>query len=588
MTLATFFEHWRITENPFRGEEARQDPVFLRLSELEQAAAGAGSPSHVSIPARLATPVAVGASAHASTTPVDLPASVPALTAASSPAALNGRALAHLRRTAHSDFEKIAGDFDRPATAIVFGEKGSGKTAIRMQLEDRARQYNVEHPTTRCLLVAYDELNPILDRFFERVAGERKTTDNGQITETFKKFRLVDHVDAILSLIVPRLVNELFNDRISGDRIDLGPEPRRHVRKLEMATRQDLLLLQAIYDRPENIEDRTRRLRRLLRLSRSTASIATSLAALWGWVIPVAFLVWALFFSPDSFRYVAAATEGATKGNPLITGVALGLVALYLIALGKYLLVDRLGLLRLGHKVRKQIRISLRGDRSYAHSLREVDLRMYDPGALPTTGSDETRYAMLERLKRVLKHFGYTGLIVIIDRVDEPTLMSGDPERMQAVIWPLLNNKFLQQPGLGIKMLLPIELRHMLFRESAAFFQEARLDKQNLIERLTWTGAMLYDLCNARLQACRPASADPISLLDLFAEDVTVQDLVDALDQMHQPRDAFKMLYQCFTEHCSNVTESQGQWRVPRLVLENVRKDQAERVRQLYRGMRPA
>jgi hypothetical protein len=172
--------------------------------------------------------------------------------------------------------------------------------------------------------------------------------------------------------------------------------------------------------------------------------------------------------------------------------------------------------------------------------------------------------------------------------VDEPTLISGDPERMQWVVWPLLNNKFLQQPGLGVKMLLPIELRHALFRESAAFFQEARLDKQNLIERLTWTGAMLYDLCDARLQACRPAEAPPIRLLDLFAEDVTTQDLVDALDQMHQPRDAFKMLYQCLTEHCSNVTESQAQWRVPRLVLEGVRKDQAERVRQLYRGVRPA
>src|SRR5690606_27359037 len=120
----------------------------------------------------------------------------------------------------------------------------------------------------------------------------------------------------------------------------------------------------------------------------------------------------------------------------------------------------------------------------------------------------------------------------------------------------------LQQERFGIKMLLPIELRHALFRESAIFFQEARLDKQNLIERLTWTGAMLYDLCNARLKACRPPEAPPISLIDLFADDVTVRDLVDALDQMHQPRDAFKLLYQCLTEHCSNVTEDEAQWRI--------------------------
>ncbi len=599
MTLATFFEHWRITENPFRGEEARQDPVFLRLSELELA----GSPSAPSLrlPPTTEQPSSPSLSSvvSASTeTPILSPApdAPPDRPRHDHPAA----ALAHLRRTAHSDFEKIAGDFDRPATAIVFGEKGSGKTAIRMQLEDRLRAFNLQRAGSRSLLVAYDDLNPVLDRFFERVSGERKTTDNSHVLDALKKFRLVDHIDAILSLVVPQIVNELFNDRITGDRIDLGPEPRRHVRKLDAPTRQDLLLLQSIYDRPENVEARTRRLRRLLRLSRPIAAVITSLAAAWGWILPVAFLVWALFFAPDSFRTLTTtAPDGATssKGNPLVTGVAIGLLALYLAVLAKFLLADRLGLLRLGHKVRKQVRISLRGDRSYAHSLREVDLRMYDPGAIPTSSSDETRYSMLERLRRVLKHFGYSGIVVIIDRVDEPTLTSGDPERMQALIWPFLNNKFLQQPGIGIKMLLPIELRHMLFRESAAFFQEARLDKQNLIERLTWTGAMLYDLCNARLQACRPPGSESVALLDLFAEDVSVQDLVDALDQMHQPRDAFKMLYQCFSEHTSNVTEpppgrdpagSASPWRVPRLVLENVRKDQAERVRQLYRGMRPA
>lgn len=69
---------------------------------------------------------------------------------------------------------------------------------------------------------------------------------------------------------------------------------------------------------------------------------------------------------------------------------------------------------------------------------------------------------------------------------------------------------------------------------------------------------------------------------------MTRQDLVDALDQMHQPRDAFKLLYRCLSEHCSNVTAEQAQWRVPRLVLEHVRKQEADRVQQLYRGIRPA
>ena len=109
-----------------------------------------------------------------------------------------------------------------------------------------------------------------------------------------------------------------------------------------------------------------------------------------------------------------------------------------------------------------------------------------------------------------------------------------------------------------------------------------------MIERLSWTGAMLYDLCDSRLRSCRSEGAEPIGLLDLFDEDVTRQDIVDALDQMHQPRDAFKFLYRCLTEHCSNVTREQEAWRIPRLVLEQMRKVESDRVQALYRGIRPA
>ena len=54
---------------------------------------------------------------------------------------------------------------------------------------------------------------------------------------------------------------------------------------------------------------------------------------------------------------------------------------------------------------------------------------------------------------------------------------------------------------MGFKLLLPMELRHAVFRESSAFFQEARLDKQHFVEHLAWTGPMLFDLCNARMAA---------------------------------------------------------------------------------------
>src|SRR5205085_4719871 len=100
------------------------------------------------------------------------------------------------------------GDFSRPSTAIVFGEKGSGKTAIRLQLADRVAAYNAAHPTARCLWIGYDDLNPVLGRYCGRAKVEKKPN----LTETLGKLRLVDHIDAILSLVVPALVDAMLKE----------------------------------------------------------------------------------------------------------------------------------------------------------------------------------------------------------------------------------------------------------------------------------------------------------------------------------------------------------------------------------------
>ena len=53
-----------------------------------------------------------------------------------------------------------------------------------------------------------------------------------------------------------------------------------------------------------------------------------------------------------------------------------------------------------------------------------------------------------------LHTLGYGGIIVLIDRVDEPQQIEGDPRKMRALIWPLLDHKFLRHPGIGVKLLL--------------------------------------------------------------------------------------------------------------------------------------
>jgi hypothetical protein len=527
MTLAEFLNHWGLAENPFLAEEARNDAVFARLSTTGVESAALPNPVF------------------------------------------------------HSDFEKVVGDLRRPSSAIIFGEKGSGKTAMRLQLAARTAVHNRDHPQARVLLIAYDDLNVSLDRFTGRsLRAERG--EGRSVLEALQKIRLVDHIDGILKRAVPPLVDAMLGLPTPQDPVDLGDDAKRIARKLDPSTKRELLLLQALYDRNDEADLRTTALRRRLRMMLPWSRILTWAAALLGWLAPIGMYV------------VLSKYDNGTFPQPMLYAFY-ALAGLWGLALVKLAVWDRLVFHRLAHKVRKQIRVSSRADRSYARSLRQLDPIARDPATLPLNDSDEPRYAMLDRLRHVLRPFGYTGIIIVLDRVDEPTLISGDPDRMKAVVWPLLNNKFLQQDGIGVKMLLPIELRHILFRESSAFFQEARLDKQNLVERLTWTGAMLYDLANARIAACRGTPREstsgtvrPLALLDLFAEDVTRQDLVDALDQMHQPRDAFKFLYRCLVEHCSNNTSDQNSFRIPRLVLDQVRKHEADRVQQLYRGLRPA
>lgn len=516
MNVSQFFEHWSITENPFRGEEARHDEVLERLNRDE----------------------AFG-----------------------------------LSGSMHSDFEKILGELARPSTSIVFGEKGSGKTAIRLQIAQRVAAHNQKHQDAKIFIVDYDDLNQPVAELNDRYASPKD-----ELTP-FKRFRLVDHMDGILSIAVDRLTAGLFGE--SPDRVaaDLGEEPVKVARRMAAPLRHDLLLLQAVYDPADTDGSRTARMRRALKISPDRREVLWQLAVAGGW-IPAAAMLFVWLFP--------AATAGGFMRNAFGVLFLATLIA-YLGVLGKRLLWDRMSLRRLAGHVHEEMRTTVRPPESIAASLASVDAPSRSHSVLPMNeGADEPRYAMFDRLRRVLARYGYRGLIVLVDRVDEPTLVNGDADKMREMIWPLFNNKFLQQEFFGLKMLLPIELRYALFKESAVFFQEARLDKQGFVERLTWSGPMLYDLCNARLGACRAEGADPIGLIDLFAEDVSRQDVVDALDQMHQPRDAFKFLYRCFNEHCSNVTAEEGAWRVPKLVLDGVRKMEADRVQQLYRGISPA
>ncbi len=74
----------------------------------------------------------------------------------------------------------------------------------------------------------------------------------------------------------------------------------------------------------------------------------------------------------------------------------------------------------------------------------------------------------------------------------------------------MLDNKFLKQPGIGFKLLLPIELAQYLEREDRDFYQRARLDKQNMVPSLEWTGEALFDVACAGSRPARCRASRPL------------------------------------------------------------------------------
>ncbi len=516
MNIESFLAHHGLTENPFNAEEARHDPVFARLSEST---------------------------------------------------------------TTHPDFGKILGRIDAPSTSIVFGEKGSGKTAIRLLIGKKVAEHNAAYPESRTLLIPYDDLNPMLDRLQQRHAP-----GSGSTSDVLQKVRLADHQDAILSQATTQLVDAMLEQ--DADAVPLPGDWRKRVKKMPRRVRIDMAMLAALYDQPPSgaLVPRWRSLARALRLGVARGLGALRLLAIALSIVTAIGLIAYLFIDTQP-RW------------PVQVLVAL-LVAATLAAWGVFGW-QHLSLRLRSRRIRKEMPAIDRTVGELAAMLGGIRARerqhMTLPGVLPGAAKDthaaahsDARYQLTRRLLDVLAAFGYRGIIVLVDRVDEPTLISGHPDRMRPVVWPLFDNKLLQQDRVGVILLLPIELRYLVQRESSEFYQHARLDKQSMIDRLSWSGATLYDLCTARLRVCRAAGSEPMLLTGLFEEDVTREMLIDALDQMHQPRDAFKFLYAVIQEHCRTVPEDQPQWRIPRLTLESIRRGQAQRVQELFRGLAPA
>jgi hypothetical protein len=479
MKTEQFFEHHGIRSNPFAEEDAQTDPVFKEFC---------------------------------------------------------------IDSTRHPTWDKIYGEPADPATSIVFGEKGAGKTALRLQIVRHLSEYNRKNPTKRAYVIEYDDFNPFLDRFRDRFGTRHRRAD-----KVLADIKLWDHQDAILSIGVTGLVDRILEARHTSDSLanEFG---QADLRALDRHQSRDLLLLAACYDTStsETMKGRWTRLRRKLRYRAWPAQWDFALGVLvtvatvgviayqeqWTWLqTPWPYLIvlagWAIWLARFVRRYFQAASIARN--------------------------------VRVGKRPTNALRQVLM-------SMRSSDL-VGQP--LPRKQRTDDRYELLAKFQGILKTLGFDGIVVLVDRVDEPHLINGSVEQMRALLWPMLDNKFLKHPGIGFKLLLPIELSHYLDREDRDFYQRARLDKQNMVPSLEWTGEALFDVATARIKACAIPGSNP-ALKDLFDPVITERRLTDAFRGLRVPRHLFKFMYRLIVAHCNAYTDEAPNWKISSERFESV------------------
>jgi len=440
----------------------------------------------------------------------------------------------------HPAWNKFFGSPADPWTALVFGEKGSGKTALRLQATSEIERFNTENPTERVFVISYDDFNPYLDHFREAIRA-------GDTNAVLKRFQLQDHMDAILSLGVTQLI-----DLLTSEKVDLTV--------LSLDQRRDLLLLAALYDSStgEPIERRWSRLRRRsgfrplwsrrdLQIGFGTTLVVLTLIGLVPWLQSRSVLPWLLV--------------------PILAG---WLYWGWRLLRAEWYARD----------IRKGLKVLRRDPSALRWELLWFKPTELGGQPLPTAshGRAEERYELFRKFQGVLSTLGYGGIIVLIDRVDEPQQIEGDPRKMRNLIWPLLDHKFLRHPGIGVKLLLPIELAYYLEKEDKEFYDRARPDKLNMIKPLRWSGPSLYDLASDRLRACQinpsangvaagdgasdGAESDGPRLRSFVDESIPDDYLKDALGNLRTPRHLFKFLHRLIEEHCHRHTEDRPRWAV--------------------------
>ena len=298
--------------------------------------------------------------------------------------------------TYHPSWDKIYGNPQDPSTAIVFGEKGSGKTALRIQIARHLSEYNAQNTDEQIFVIEYDDFNPFLDHFqdqrFRSKSPER----------TLSSWKVWDHMDAILSLGITQLVDLILHEKYQGESDHQSRYGAIDIKKLDRLNSRDLLLLAACYDRStaETYTGRWNKLRKALKFSSWKSKWDFALGLL------VIFVLALVIISAGMYEAILKPWTGAIVLAGWIPWIGRTWKRFWI-----------------GRGIKKHIRVYSRDTKSLIKLLRHFSDDEIVGQPFPRRQRSDDRYELMAKFQDVLKKLGFAGITVIVDRVDEPDLV---------------------------------------------------------------------------------------------------------------------------------------------------------------------
>lgn len=174
--------------------------------------------------------------------------------------------------------------------------------------------------------------------------------------------------------------------------------------------------------------------------------------------------------------------------------------------------------------------------------IQEIGPGLFEFHGIPRT--TENRFTLLKIFMELVRYFGLAGVYLLVDRVDEPTSIKGDPEKMRELVTPILDDQLFQIDHLGIILFLPYELHDLK--------KYYRSDRIKTISSINWSPDNMIRLIEKRMNVGRKLGNPPMQLADIFENEG--ESKAQFIVRQLTPRNAFRLLSIIIEEHCQTVT----------------------------------